>query len=191
MMHDYQKACDSAADVQGITAIRDELRRRGINSEVWQTGGFCMLCAVPLERNARGVATRYIGCTSEGAGVVAEDDDGECEEWQSIIETTDTPEDATPSAIADAVVAWLRDQKMDANATKVEGGILTVAALRQILAGARDDDQVVIASGVGCVGDYLNVGSVVVPNHEAYNTGEGGFCAVTLFTADTYDPRQH
>lgn len=67
--------------------------------------------------------------------------------------------------------------------TNVSGGILTVAALRQILATVDDDAQIVIAGDdIGLA--YQNVRAVATPDGHT-------FCAVTLFTADTYDPRQH
>ena len=67
--------------------------------------------------------------------------------------------------------------------TNVSGGILTVAALRQILATVDDSAQIVIAGDdIGLA--YQNVRAVATPDGHT-------FCAVTLFVADTYDPRQH
>lgn len=67
--------------------------------------------------------------------------------------------------------------------TKTSGGILTVGELKRILAAADDADQIVVATddiGMG----YANVESIATPDGHT-------FCAVTLFTANTYDPRQH
>jgi hypothetical protein len=40
---DYGRACKEASDRQGVTAIADALRARGIVSNIVQTGGFCMV----------------------------------------------------------------------------------------------------------------------------------------------------
>lgn len=65
--------------------------------------------------------------------------------------------------------------------TNANGGILTVAQLKAILLTMPDDCQVLVASDSW----YLNVSSVVTPEEGS------GYLAVTLFTEDTYDPRQH
>jgi hypothetical protein len=43
---DYAKACQDAADRQGITAIVEALAAADIEATVWQTGGFIMVAAV-------------------------------------------------------------------------------------------------------------------------------------------------
>lgn len=159
----YDDECKAAADAQGVSAVHDALTARGIVSEVWQTGGFTMLCAVPLERDASGEAVKYIGCNAEGAGVI--DERRGCDNFASITTATD------PAAIAEAVAKWIRLNPR---------GILTVGQLRQTLAGLDDSTQVVVATNSW----YLNVSSVELPDDET-------FVAVTLFTANTYDPRQH
>lgn len=159
----YDDECKAAADAQGITAVADALAAAGVAAEVWQTGGFTMLCAVPLERDASGDAVRYIGCNAEGAGIVDEREG--CDNFKSITTATE------PAEIARAVAQWLRQNPR---------GILTVGELRGLIAGLDDATQVVVATDSW----YLNVSSVELPDDER-------FAAVTLFTADNYDPRQH
>lgn len=59
-------------------------------------------------------------------------------------------------------------------------GIMTVGELRRLLAGLDELTQVVIGSGDG---DYLNIEGAILPDGEDWH-------AVTLFSVDTYDPRQ-
>ena len=59
-------------------------------------------------------------------------------------------------------------------------GIMTVGELRRLLVGLDELTQVVIGSGDG---DYLNIEGAILPDGEDWH-------AVTLFTVDTYDPRQ-
>lgn len=42
----YIEACQAAADAQGITEIVEALAPVGIEADVWQTGGFCMVAAI-------------------------------------------------------------------------------------------------------------------------------------------------
>lgn len=43
---DYAKACQEAADRQGITPIVEALAAADIEADVWQTGGFIMVAVV-------------------------------------------------------------------------------------------------------------------------------------------------
>jgi hypothetical protein len=61
-----------------------------------------------------------------------------------------------------------------------EDGILTVRELRSVLKAMPDDTQVVVATDSW----YLNIRAIATPDDKC-------FCAVTFFTADNYDPRQH
>jgi len=47
-MYQYDEACKSAADAQGITKLVAELAAHGITATVWQSGGFCMVAIVDL-----------------------------------------------------------------------------------------------------------------------------------------------
>ena len=61
-----------------------------------------------------------------------------------------------------------------------DNGILTVGELRVWLEGLDDLTQVLIGSPDG---GYLNIDDAILPDGENYQ-------ALTLFGADTYDPRQ-
>lgn len=65
--------------------------------------------------------------------------------------------------------------------TKTQNGILTVGQLRAILATIPDHEQITIATDSW----WLNVESVDTPDEE------NGNASVILYTADTYDTRQH
>ena len=65
--------------------------------------------------------------------------------------------------------------------TKTIGGILTVGQLRAILANMADHEQITIATDHW----WLNIESVDTPDDENGNS------SVILYTADTYDTRQH
>jgi hypothetical protein len=63
--------------------------------------------------------------------------------------------------------------------------ILTVAELLAILIKLPSDTHVVIdASDIDGTSEFYNVSQVEVPSEE------DGYCAVTLFCEDTFDPRQ-
>jgi hypothetical protein len=61
-----------------------------------------------------------------------------------------------------------------------DNGILTVGELRVWLDGLDDLTQVLIGSADG---GYFNIDDAILPDGENYQ-------ALTLFSADTYDPRQ-
>ena len=58
-------------------------------------------------------------------------------------------------------------------------GILTVGELRAILAKHSEDTQIVVAKDEW----FANICEVVEPDNESY-------FAITLYTEDTFDPRQ-
>ena len=59
--------------------------------------------------------------------------------------------------------------------------VLTVGMLRELLADVPDDTHVLTD---GYTTDWLNINVVVIPGTE------GDYSAVTLYGADTFDPRQ-
>lgn len=64
---------------------------------------------------------------------------------------------------------------------------LTVKDLKEILYALPDDWQIVTSSiPSGSNSDWYNVNGVALPSPDDYSE----FSAVTLFLADTYDPRQ-
>jgi hypothetical protein len=70
MSYDYDAACKTAADEQGITKIVDQLKDRGVVAEVLQTGGFCMVAVVDLGEGW------FVSTTDEsGAGLWRNEED--------------------------------------------------------------------------------------------------------------------
>jgi hypothetical protein len=64
---------------------------------------------------------------------------------------------------------------------KTDDGILTVGQLRAMLEGMADHEQITVATDSW----WLNIESVDTPDHE------NGNASIILYTADTYDTRQH
>jgi len=69
---------------------------------------------------------------------------------------------------------------------EMKHGILTVGRLRELLALCDECDHVLIGSPSGWerVSDWLNVEGVTLPN------SDNGYEGFTLFSSDTFDPRQ-
>lgn len=64
---------------------------------------------------------------------------------------------------------------------------LTIGDLKEILADLPDDMQILTSSiPEGAQSDWFNVNEIEIPTTDF----ENGFSAVTLFLANTYDPRQ-
>lgn len=67
MEQSYDKACENAATGQGLDPMTERLTREGIAHRVDQTGGFCMVIAVPVGNERYRIPdTAEIGITADG-----------------------------------------------------------------------------------------------------------------------------
>jgi hypothetical protein len=98
----YERACDSAADAQGITAVVEAMRRRGIE-DVWvhQSGGFVMRWIIDC------IDGRRFGGTADQAAALPSKE--EEEDGQSPEADADLGRNPSPDEIAEVVVGWLAE----------------------------------------------------------------------------------
>jgi hypothetical protein len=95
----YIEACQAAADAQGITEIVEALAPVGIEAEVWQTGGFCMVAAVRGASGDLHVVTKdgsYLLCHYPDADTWTEDE-GTATVFGTLPEVVSALQNALPS----------------------------------------------------------------------------------------------
>lgn len=95
---DYEAACKHAATAQGLDPFVDAARAAGLNVEVWQTGGFCMVAAIAHPTRA----DWHYMVTDEGGCLVTLMDNSEAG-YDDAADTMEVIADHVP--VADAVAA--------------------------------------------------------------------------------------
>ena len=105
MTYNYARACQVAADEQGITAIVDALAAAGITADVEQTGGFTMIATV--RRNGWALTINDIGGESPillGSQPETGWDNGDDADVAYV-------ECADLAAMVDTATGWMADQR--------------------------------------------------------------------------------
>ena len=117
MDHDqYDEACESAAESQGITELVSALSANGIPAAVWQSGGFIMCADIDMGDGWR------ITAISENACLYF----GEREEEVRVVAISPTN---NPAEIAAQIVAYVREWR---------GGLSAMRSTRKRAESLRD-----------------------------------------------------